>query len=144
MERKVMSCGVLVFRESPERAFLLLEHSDRFDLPKGHREKGESERECALRELEEETGIAQGDIALDPDFRYAVTYRVPEKRFGREIVEKTLVVFLGTLRNEVTLALTEHRGFRWVPFQPPHKIQTLTIDPLLDAVSEYLAAQQKS
>src|SRR5262249_34752311 len=111
MGRKVMSCGVLVFRDVPDRAFLLLEHHNRLDLPKGHREKGESERECALRELEEETGIGPDEIALDPDFRYEVTYRVPEKRYGREIVEKTLVIFLGTLRREVRLTLTEHRGF---------------------------------
>jgi ADP-ribose pyrophosphatase len=56
--RQVKSCGVLLFRRQPEMAFLLLRQHHRYDLPKGHQEKGESDLDCALRELEEETGYS--------------------------------------------------------------------------------------
>ena len=53
--REVMSTGFLVIRRQPEVSFLLLRHPDRWDLPKGHLDPGETPAECALRELEEET-----------------------------------------------------------------------------------------
>ena len=60
--QQLKSCGVLVFRDEPSLSFLLMEHTQRLDLPKGHVDPGESEIECALRELEEETGI---DLSLN-------------------------------------------------------------------------------
>ena len=62
---KVKSCGFLVIRNDPNPSFLLMRHADRWDLPKGHVDPGESNKECALRELEEETGITVDDIEVD-------------------------------------------------------------------------------
>ena len=61
--RKVKSCGVLVL-SADERSFLLMRHRNRWDLPKGHIEPDESELDCALRELREETGISADQIEL--------------------------------------------------------------------------------
>ncbi len=36
---------------------LMMQRNGRWDLPKGHWEEGESLEECALREVEEETGV---------------------------------------------------------------------------------------
>ncbi len=52
----VKSCGIIVFKRDPLE-FLLMRHPTRWDLPKGHVDPGETDLECALRELEEETGI---------------------------------------------------------------------------------------
>ena len=41
----ITSCGIIVFRRQPELSFLLLKHHNRWDLPKGHVEPGESEQE---------------------------------------------------------------------------------------------------
>ncbi len=49
--RAIKACGVLVVRGAPVEQFLLMKHTDRLDLPKGHVEDGESETETALREL---------------------------------------------------------------------------------------------
>ena len=46
----IQSCGFLVYREEPKLSFLLMQHSTRWDLPKGHVDPGETEMECALRE----------------------------------------------------------------------------------------------
>ena len=66
---QVKSCGVIVFRRTPELSFLLMKHSHRYDLPKGHTEEGETEIETALREMWEETGIPRDEVKLDPEFR---------------------------------------------------------------------------
>jgi bis(5'-nucleosidyl)-tetraphosphatase len=135
--QKTKACGVLVFRREPQPAFLVMKHTRRLDLPKGHVEPGESEHECALRELWEETGIPADSVQLDPDFRYQEVYYPYEARFGPGRVEKTLVIFLGWLLKDHPIRVTEHQGFQWLPWDPPHKLQKFTLDPLLSRLAEY-------
>lgn len=134
---EIKSCGVLVFRRLPTHSFLLMKHADRWDLPKGHVDPGETELETALRELEEETGIGANDILLDSDFRYSTTYTVRKNRYGNEPRLKELVIFIGELVNDVELKLTEHIGCDWFDWSPPHRIQEMSIDPLLNSVARY-------
>jgi len=136
--RKTKSCGFLLVRGEPVDSFLLMKHPTRYDLPKGHVDPGESELECALRETEEETGIPADDIEVDATFRFTTQYPVRYKKFGKEPAEKTLVIFLGRLKRDVPIALTEHDGYEWFRWNPPHKIQTNTIDPLLEQLAKHL------
>lgn len=133
------SCGVLVVKGDPVTSFLLMRHADRWDLPKGHVDEGETDTVCALRELEEETGIRPDDIALDPQFHYSTEYFVQYKRTGGKRQLKTLVIYLGRLLRDVDIQLTEHLGYEWFPWSPPHHIQEMSIDPLLRAVERYLS-----
>ncbi len=134
----VTSCGVLIFRRKDARVeFLLMRHRNRLDLPKGHINPGESELSCALRELTEETAIPATAVWIDPDFNFTTTYTAIYKRFGNRPVEKRLVVYLGLLRESVKIRPTEHLGFEWTPWAPPHRVQPETIDPLLAAVEKY-------
>jgi 8-oxo-dGTP pyrophosphatase MutT (NUDIX family) len=134
--RQIKAFGVLVFRSKAVDSFLLMKHPDRFDLPKGQLDADETETECALRELEEETGITAADIELDPQFRFTTQYVVSPKH-GGEPRHKTLVVFLGRLRREVPITTTEHQGYQWITWNPPHQIQPQTIDPLLAHVADF-------
>ena len=82
--RKVKSCGFIVMRNQPKLSFLLLmKHSSRYDLPKGHIEVGENDLSCAFRELYEETGIAASTLHLDQTFRFITTYQTSEQRLGQ-------------------------------------------------------------
>ncbi len=135
--KEIRGCGVLVMREDPERSFLLMKHAHRWDLPKGHLDEGETDLECALRELREETGIKGKDIELVPNFIWTIEYEVNSKRFGQRC-HKTVVIYLARLINPVKIKLTEHPDFEWVKWNPPHKIQAQTIDPLLAAVEDFL------
>lgn len=128
------SCGVLLFRSEPKRSFLLMRHADRWDLPKGHVDPGETETQCALRELWEETGIEADAISLDPNFRYTLDYQVAWREAGGQLRDKQLVVFLAELTKPVEIKLTEHLGYQWFDWNPPHRIQEQTIDGLLAAV----------
>jgi 8-oxo-dGTP pyrophosphatase MutT (NUDIX family) len=133
---EIKSCGFLILRGSPPREFLLMRHADRWDLPKGHVDNGETEMQCALRELHEETGITEGDIERIEGFRFTTQYQVRAKKSDR-LYDKTLVVFLARLKRDVKIDPTEHGGYQWFPWKPPHQIQARTIDPLLAAVEEF-------
>jgi bis(5'-nucleosidyl)-tetraphosphatase len=141
MLRQIKACGVLVVRGNPPESFLLMKHKDRWDLPKGHLDGDETEEECARRELLEETGIAAADIDLLPGFRWVTEYEVNSKRFG-EKCHKTLVIFLGRMKRDVKIVPTEHQGFRWFPWHPPHRIQARTIDEVLAEVERFFGTKK--
>jgi 8-oxo-dGTP pyrophosphatase MutT (NUDIX family) len=129
--------GVIVFRRDPLE-FLLMEHPTRLDLPKGHVDPGETDEQCAVRELKEETGITRDAIQLDAEFRFTIQYDVQyKKKYAGATARKTVVIFLAWLQQPVEIRLTEHQGYRWVPWNPPHRIQPLTIDPLLATVESH-------
>ncbi|MFT5687003.1 MAG: bis(5'-nucleosidyl)-tetraphosphatase [Myxococcota bacterium] len=130
----VRSAGVLLSRTSPTRQVLLLRHADRFDLPKGHVEAGESDVGAALRELWEETGIPAEAIELDEARRYSVTYQTPYKRRGGAVVEKTVVIFAARLLVETPLRLTEHAAGGWVDWRAGLTTGNPTIDGALAAL----------
>lgn len=137
--RQLKSCGVILFRREPELSFLLMKHPDRWDLPKGHVDEGETDLECALREMEEETGISRDDVQIADNFRFAEVYYPIYKRNPGEKIEKTLVIFLGWLKTDRPIRLTEHTDFQWMPWNPPHRLQKNTIDPLLKEVEAYFS-----
>ena len=139
---KVKSCGFLIFRNDGgdkgkvNRSILLMKHPKRWDLPKGHVDPGETNRVCALRELEEETGIAETQIVIDDDFKFKSKYNVSYK--NKSVTKKkTLVIYLAELVEPVEIVPTEHEDFEWLPWNPPHQIQEKTIDPLLEQLAEY-------
>lgn len=133
----VKSCGVLITRGRPIREFLLMQHRHRWDLPKGHIDPGETDIECALREMWEETGIPEDAVTLDPEFRFVHQYRVRTDRVPGGQAEKTLIIFLAELQRDVTITTTEHPSYAWFRWDPPHRIQEQTINPLLAAVDEF-------
>ncbi len=135
----VRAAGILLISEHPSRQFLLMRHRNRWDLPKGHSEENESLLETALRETEEETGIAAEQIRIDPGFQFDVEYPVTYKRHGDQIFTKRVRYFLGYLDTKPDLSITEHESARWFDWHPPHEIQAQTIDPLLSAVTEHLS-----
>ena len=99
------SAGVIPFRRREGRIEYLLLHSRMvrnpdaaWEFPKGGIEEGESEHEAALREVSEETCMA--DVTLLPDFRDQVEYQY--RRQGRSI-EKTVIFFLGQVNDWSTI-----------------------------------------
>lgn len=104
-------CGVVVI--DPEDRILIVEGralhpnthetmvSRKWGLPKGHREEGEEEVNCAIREVKEETGLEVVLTELTPHFR----------------VSDTLLYFLRVdthFIDGVTSDTAEIRTVRWV------------------------------
>ena len=51
------SAGVVLFSGNKSKVLMVQQYGETWSFPKGHVEDGETLKECAFRELEEETGI---------------------------------------------------------------------------------------
>lgn len=136
MEREILqqvveAAGMLLIAKETPPKFLLMRHRDRWDLPKGHAEVGETILATALRETEEETGVPANAIAVDPDFRFILEYTVTYKNLGERA--KRVTYFLGYLAQVLPIVLTEHEDYQWWSWPQTKSIQAQTIDPLLKA-----------
>ncbi|MEP7291997.1 MAG: NUDIX domain-containing protein [Chloroflexota bacterium] len=140
--QKVTSAGILLFRAAPEKSFLLLKTKKRWDVPKGHVERGETEIEGALRELREETGITPEQVTLDESFRFETNLNFKAAYLGGRFIDKTYVVFLGYLSVNLDIILTEHDSYQWFFWNPPHYLQKWLIDPLLVEVQRHFDGQE--
>lgn len=108
------SCGIILFNDNK---VLLLQHNDtgntrgHWDFPKGHMERGESEIQTALRELEEETGLK--DLKLFSDFSHKISYNLIKD--GKEI-RKEVIFFVGiTIETKIILS-EEHQDYVWLNY----------------------------
>lgn len=102
--------------------YLLLNYpSGHWDLPKGHVEKGEQEKETAARELLEETGIS--DVKFINGFREQVSYKY---RRAKKMSNKEVIFFLGKTNLEEVKLSHEHLDFMWLPYGPAYN--KLTFD----------------
>jgi 8-oxo-dGTP pyrophosphatase MutT (NUDIX family) len=77
----IIAAGGLV--KTPANELLLIFRKGKWDLPKGKLDEGESMEECALREIEEETGAKQLKIEKPLQVTYH-TYYEKEKHILKE------------------------------------------------------------
>lgn len=109
---KERSYGAVVFRQNGDLQYLILQYgAGHWDLVKGHGERGESERETVLRELEEETGITRA--VFIPGFREVIHYFF--QRRGRTVYKEVVYYLVETPEEEVRLS-DEHVAYRWLPY----------------------------
>jgi bis(5'-nucleosidyl)-tetraphosphatase len=114
MTRPVLSCGVVIARESDDGWLtLLLRAYHHWDFPKGLREDGEEPLDAAKREVREETSID------NLDFRWGDRYM----ETGPYSSGKTARYYLAaTGQASVVMGLSpetgvpEHHEWRWVSF----------------------------
>lgn len=111
------SCGGIVFYENKHNIKILLvknTNSRYWSFPKGHIEKGETEKQTAIREIKEETGL---DVDIKNDFREISDY-CP---FGK--IRKHVVFFLAqAFTDDVKIQKEEISDYAWVDLQQARKI----------------------
>ena len=112
---KVKSAGVVLFRNNPNREYLILRYStiDRYwGFAKGHIEKDENEKQAAFREVEEETGLK--NIRLVDGFKEEDEYSFLEEG---SMITKEVIWFLGEVNDENEMTLShEHENFKWLNY----------------------------
>ena len=108
--KREKSCGAVIFREyDAQRRYLIL-HSTQghWTLCKGHVEGHETERETAVREIREETGLS---VEFIDGFRQVITYSPKPGRI------KDVVFFLGrTIKETVVCQPEEVAEAVFLPF----------------------------
>lgn len=130
------SCGIILLRCCETGwQFLLLRHADRWDLPKGLVEPNETPLATALRELVEETGIPAATVRIIDDFQFTNCYQVVG--FDGQPTQKRLTIFLGVITGDPQIVLTEHVGFQWFAWRPPHQLEPKNVDQVLAAVERF-------
>lgn len=115
------SAGTIVFRGSPPQFLLLKYEAGHWDFPKGKIQEGETPKQAALRELQEETGIQDGNLM--PGFKDTIHYFY--RREGKTI-SKTVVFFLAETKTSAVKISFEHIDFIWLPYEDA--LKKLTFD----------------
>ena len=119
-KRTRLSSGAVVLRQVDDRWHCLVLRAYRnWDFPKGLVEPGEEPLQAALREVEEETGLAELAMPWGPVWRetepYAggkvARYYVAESAQGRV-----------ALRINPALGRPEHHEFRWLTLDAAHPL----------------------
>ncbi len=93
--RRIKAMGGIIVNSQNEILFIY--RRGRWDLPKGKKEKNESKKECALREVEEETGLSQIDLTQKVG-KTRHTYRHPKS--GKRILKITYWYEMEVLEKE--------------------------------------------
>ena len=99
-KNKQKIAGIVVFNSQAE--VLVLRKPDKWDLPKGHVEPGETFLEGALRECYEETGLHHHENLDIHPYHYV---SMPSKKWLR--------FYLGFTDDVIELS-DEHQSYRWV------------------------------
>lgn len=114
--RREISAGILVFRRTSEGLkYLILYHGHGYwNFPKGKIESEEKSFETALRETQEETGLAKRDLHIANNFK---TYeRFTFRRKGQRVF-KIVIFYLAETRNPRVRISKEHQGYAWFTFR---------------------------
>lgn len=128
--------SVLVYVSSFGDRYLLLHYPHgHWDFVKGHKERGEEEKETLLREIEEETGVKSESIVIHPRFRRVICFWYCAKGGEREkriskgsgiFVFKKVIFYLAESKVSNISLSHEHIGCEWLPF--PQAMERLTYE----------------
>lgn len=107
------SCGAVVFWKNPDVQYLLLHYGEgHWGFPRGLVQKNESEKETALRELEEETGLIA--VKFIDGFRKKINYFY--RREGVTFYKEVVYYLIEAQSRKVKLSY-EHVGYQWLGYQ---------------------------
>lgn len=137
------SAGAVVFRRAGKKIKYLLLHyeSGHWDFPRGHIERGETEQQTAVREIEEETGIKK--INFVPGFRVSVSWFY-RKKIGKRIMmsNKTAVLFLAETKIHQVKISDEHIDYKWLDYDKAiEQLTFLKSQKILEKANELLKKQ---
>jgi len=112
------SCGAIIFIKDNEKIkYLLLfrapfqQYKALWDFPRGNVEENETEKQTAIREIKEETGLKEFNFL---DFKEAIHFFY---RRDNDLVSKNVTFFLAETAQEEVKISEEHNEFKWATFE---------------------------
>ena len=113
-----------------------------FALIGGHVESGETYRECLLREIEEEIGLNEPDVAASEHATTELSYAAFSKRAKAE-TQYTLLLFDVDIAVATTARLVaEDERLRWVSLSEIHAEKTQDGKGISDVVKRFYDATE--
>ncbi len=114
--REISAGGVIYRRNSGKIEIALIHVRNRWGLPKGHVEEGESIEETALREVEEETGLKGKVVKKLGDIRYSYRDKTKDGEPLR-IYKRVFFYLLRYTKGDVQAHDHEVDETRWFPIE---------------------------
>ncbi len=132
------SCGAVVFAKESDTKYLLLQYeAGHWDFVKGNVEQGENEKETAVRELGEETGITNAKFV--DGYREKIGYFY--KRQGATVYKEVVFFLMESPTKDVKLSF-EHIGFSWLTYEAAmDKLTFKNARDVLQKARDYLTRQ---
>lgn len=128
--RLVTAAGGLVENEKGE--YLLIHRRGKWDLPKGKLDPGETIEQCAIREVEEETGLQQPQLVKP----ITVTYHTYNE-FGKHILKDSHWYKMKVTGRQVLVPQTEEEihSIEWIKKKDLHKYLNDTFPSIRDVLA---------
>jgi len=116
-------------------------YKEKWEFPKGNQEESESEKQTALREIEEETSLKEKDLEFEDDFHEKISFFYKNEQ--GELVKKQVTFLLArTTKSDITIS-QEHDTYRWANFDEGFETlkeyfdQYLTLVPLMKYYADH-------
>lgn len=135
-ERTTLSAGAVVFRRDGEgHSYLLLRAYRNWDFPKGVVEPGEDPLDAAVREVREETGIADLEFPLGPACVETPPYARGKVARYHLAETRSAAVHLGVGPS----GIVEHHEFRWLGYEDARALLVDRLKAVLDWAEDRVA-----
>lgn len=139
---RIYAAGGLI-QKQPTEELLFIFRNQRWDLPKGKQEPGESIEQTALREVREECGIPQPQLGTWLCDTYH-SYRVRETNFLKKTSWFNMYLSEEQTHNLVFQPQTEEgiEKVTWIPRHQAHEIACSSYGTIVDVLGSFLSLPQ--
>jgi len=141
MVKQEKSAGAVIYYLDSEPKFLLLKYPTYWGFAKGWLEQEESEKEAAIREIEEETGLK---VEIIPGFSYHQKWFFKLKN---ELINKEATFFLAKISKEEAEKVKiseEHEDFKFLSYKDALKISKIKANKeMLKAAYDFIQEYEK-
>lgn len=132
--KQITAAGGLV--ENQEGKFLFIFRRGTWDLPKGKLEKGETIEACAMREIEEETGIGKLEMVK----KLGASYHLYDEA-GKHILKESVWYHFKTHTEGKLAPQTEEdiTEARWVTYQEMLEMRRQSYATIRDILTDFIS-----